>query len=580
MQVLQCAPRTSSPNNHADAPVNPEADATRTQENLVGLIEESVRRNWTLPALADWEGRALSYGQVADEIMRLHEVFRICRVGPGDKIALLGRNSASWAVVWLSSVTYGAVVVPILHDFRPDDVLHIVKHSDAVLLFAADSLFTPLDAEKLRDVAAVFSLADFHVLHCRKESLARNLADVLAPARDAGRRQKPPELFRLAVVEDERLAAIVYTSGTTGFSKGVMLPHRSLLANVVFAKKNMPLEPGDTIVSFLPLAHAFGCAFEFLFPFTSGCAITFLAQTPSPQIILEAFSKVRPRLILSVPLVIEKIYAKRLRPALEKETTRLLMKIPPVRRILQRKIREKLVAAFGGRFREIVIGGAALNGDVERFFSAIGFPFTCGYGMTECGPLISYSGWRDHELGGVGRSVDTLAVRIDSSDPRAVPGEILVKGANVMAGYYKNPDATAAAIDADGWLHTGDLGVVDANGTIFIRGRSKTMFLGPSGQNIYPEEVEAKLNSLPFVGESLVIERNGKLFALVYPDLERIDQLRLDESELVQRMEKNRLALNRILPPYASIAKIDVYSEEFQKTPTKKIKRFLYSGAA
>ncbi len=550
------------------------------QENLVDLIGESVRRNWTRPALADWEGRALSYGQVADEIMRLHEVFRICHVGPGDKIALLGRNSASWAVVWLASVTYGAVVIPILPDFRPDDVHHIVNHSDAVLFFVADALFAPLDPGQLRDVAAILSLTDFRVLHCRKESLARSLADVLVPARDARRKQEPPERFQTAPVEDERLAAIVYTSGTTGFSKGVMLPHRSLLANVVFAKKNMPLEPGDTIVSFLPLAHAFGCAFEFLFPFTSGCAITFLAQTPSPQIILEAFGKVRPRLILSVPLVIEKIYAKRLRPALEKETTKLLMKIPPVRRILQRKIREKLVAVFGGRFREIVIGGAALNGDVERFFRAIGFPFTCGYGMTECGPLISYSGWRDHKPGGVGRKVDTLEVRIDSADPHAVPGEILVRGVNVMAGYYKNPDATAAAIDADGWLHTGDLGVIDAEGTIFISGRSKTVILGPSGQNIYPEEIEAKLNSLPFVGESLVIERKGRLFALVYPDLERVDQLRLDERELVQRMEKNRLALNRILPSHASIAKIDVYSEEFQKTPTKKIKRFLYSGAA
>jgi|PersoiStandDraft_1058852.scaffolds.fasta_scaffold01263_4 long-chain acyl-CoA synthetase len=560
--------------------VNVKGADIQMQENLVGLIGESVRRNWTRPALADWEGRALSYGQAADEIMRLHEVFRICHVGPGDKIALLGRNSASWAVVWLASVTYGAVVVPILPDFRPDDVHHIVNHSDAVLFFVADALLAPLDAKKLRDVAAVFSLTDFRVLHCRKESLARSLADVLVPARDTRRKQEPPERFQIAGVEDERLAAIVYTSGTTGFSKGVMLPHRSLLANIVFAKKNMPLEPGDTIVSFLPLAHAFGCTFEFLFPFTSGCAITFLTQTPSPQIILEAFGKVRPRLILSVPLVIEKIYAKRLRPALEKETTKLLMKIPPVRRILHRKIREKLVAVFGGRFREIVIGGAALNGDVERFFFAIGFPFTCGYGMTECGPLISYSGWRDHKPGGVGRKVDTLEVRIDSADPRAVPGEILVKGANVMAGYYKNPDATAAAIDADGWLHTGDLGVVDAEGTIFIRGRSKTMFLGPSGQNIYPEEIEAKLNSLPFVGESLVIERKGKLFALVYPDLERVDQLRLHERALVQRMEKNRLALNRILPPYASIAKIDVYSEEFQKTPTKKIKRFLYSGAA
>ncbi len=558
--------------------MNAKGAAARMQENLVGLIGESVRRNWTSPALADWEGTGLTYGQVADEIARLHEVFRICHVAPGDKIALLGRNSASWAVVWLATVTYGAVIVPILPDFRPDDVHHIVNHSDAMLFFVADALFAPLDPGQLRDVGAVFSLADFRLLHCRKESLAKSLEAAARSPR--GRRFPDPEHFRLVDVEDARLAAIVYTSGTTGFSKGVMLPHRSLLANVVFAKANMPLEPGDTIVSFLPLAHAFGCAFEFLFPFASGCAITFLAQTPSPKIILDAFGAIRPRLILSVPLVIEKIYAKRLAPALEKETTKLLMRIPPVRRILQRKIKEKLVAVFGGRFREIVIGGAALNGDVERFFRAIGFPFTCGYGMTECGPLISYAGWRDHKLGGVGRKVDTLEVRIDSADSQRVPGEILVRGVNVMAGYYKNPEATAAAIDADGWLHTGDLGVIDAEGTIFISGRSKTVILGPSGQNIYPEEIEAKLNSLPFVAESLVIERNGRLFALVYPDLERVDQLRLDERELVQRMEKNRLTLNRVLPSYASIAKIDVYSEEFQKTPTKKIKRFLYSGAA
>jgi len=558
--------------------MNAKGAAARIQENLVGLIGESVRRNWTRPALADWEGTGLTYGQVADEIARLHEVFRICHVAPDDKIALLGRNSASWAVVWLATVTYGAVIVPILPDFRPDDVHHIVKHSDAMLFFVADALFAPLDPGQLRDVGAVFSLADFRLLHCRKESLAKSLEAAARSPR--GRRFPDPEDFRVADVENARLAAIVYTSGTTGFSKGVMLPHRSLLANVVFAKANMPLEPGDTIVSFLPLAHAFGCAFEFLFPFASGCAITFLAQTPSPKIILDAFGAIRPRLILSVPLVIEKIYAKRLAPALEKETTKLLMRIPPVRRILQRKIKEKLVAVFGGRFREIVIGGAALNGDVERFFRAIGFPFTCGYGMTECGPLISYAGWRDHKLGGVGRKVDTLEVRIDSADSQRVPGEILVRGVNVMAGYYKNPEATAAAIDADGWLHTGDLGVIDAEGTIFISGRSKTVILGPSGQNIYPEEIEAKLNSLPFVAESLVIERNGRLFALVYPDLERVDQLRLDERELVQRMEKNRLTLNRVLPSYASIAKIDVYSEEFQKTPTKKIKRFLYSGAA
>src|SRR5664280_2461417 len=439
--------------------MNAKGAAARMQENLVGLIGESVRRNWTRPALADWEGAGLTYGQVADEIARLHEIFRICHVAPGDKIALLGRNSASWAVVWLATVTYGAVIVPILPDFRPDDVHHIVKHSDAMLFFVADALFAPLDPGQLRDVGAVFSLADFRLLHCRKESLAKSLEAAARSPR--GRRFPDPEDFRVADVENARLAAIVYTSGTTGFSKGVMLPHRSLLANVVFAKANMPLEPGDTIVSFLPLAHAFGCAFEFLFPFASGCAITFLAQTPSPKIILDAFGAIRPRLILSVPLVIEKIYAKRLAPVLEKETTKLLMRIPPVRRILQRKIREKLVAVFGGRFREIV---------------------------------ISYAAWRDHKLGGVGRKVDTLEVRIDSADSQRVPGEILVRGVNVMAGYYKNPEATAAAIDADGWLHTGDLGVIDAEGTIFISGRSKTVILGPSGQNIYPEEIEAKLN--------------------------------------------------------------------------------------
>lgn len=548
------------------------------RDSLVALIGESVRRNWTRPALADWEGKSLTYGEVADEIARLHEIFRACHVAPGDKVALLGRNSASWAVVWLATVTYGAVIVPILPDFRPDDVHHIVNHSDAVLLVAGDALFAPLEPARMHGVTAVLSLSDFRVLHARRESLARSVAE--AAARPSGKREPGPERFHLADADDGRLAAIVYTSGTTGFSKGVMLPHRSLLANVAYAQKHMPLDPGDTIVSFLPLAHAFGCAFEFLFPFTSGCAITFLAQTPSPKIILDAFGAIRPRLILSVPLVIEKIYAKRLAPVLEKATTRLLMRIPPVRRILQRKIKEKLVAVFGGRFREIVIGGAPLNPDVERFFCAIGFPFTCGYGMTECGPLISYAGWRDHRPGGVGRSVDTLEVRIDSADPRRVPGEILVRGVNVMEGYYKNPEATAAAIDPEGWLHTGDLGVIDAEGTIFIRGRSKTMILGPSGQNVYPEEIEAKLNSLPFVGESLVLERNGRLSALVYPDLERVDKLRLGESELVQRMEKNRLLLNKVLPPYASIAQIDVFSEEFQKTPTKKIKRFLYAGAA
>ena len=550
------------------------------QETLVDLIGESVRRNWTRPALTDWEGPTLTYAQAAERIAYLHELFRTCHVEPGDKVALLGRNSASWGVTWLAAVTYGAVIVPILPDFRPDDVHHIVNHSDSVLFFVAENLSGWVEASQMRQLKAVVALGDFHVLSARKEGVARSLADLAARYPQARVPLGDPARFDRRPMADDQLAAIVYTSGTTGFSKGVMLPHRSLLANLRYAQANMPLEPGDTIVSFLPLAHAFGAAFEFLFPFVSGCSITFLAQTPSPQVILKAFAQVRPRLILSVPLVIEKIYAKRLRPILEKEATRILMKIPPVRRILDRKIREKLVGVFGGRFREIVIGGAALNGDVEQFFRRIEFPFTCGYGMTECGPLISYAAWKEHRTPGVGRAVDTLEVRIDSTDPSSVPGEILVRGANVMAGYYKNAEATAAAIDPEGWLHTGDLGVIDRDGFIFIRGRSKTMFLGPSGQNIYPEEIEAKLNSLPFVGESLVLERGGRLCALVYPDYERVDAVKLPERDLVARMEKNRLTLNRTLPPYAAISRIDVYSEEFQKTPTKKIKRFLYAGAA
>ncbi len=540
-------------------------------ESLVGLIAESIRKNGPRPALGDWEGRTLTYEDVAARVASLHDVFRACHVEPGEKVALLGRNSANWGVTWLAAVTYGAVIVPILPDFRPDDVHHIVNHSDAVLLFVADALWAPLDGEALREVRAVFSLADFRLLSCRREGLARRL-EALAPVEASA--------FRPVEADPDRLAAIVYTSGTTGFSKGVMLPHRSLLANVVFAREHMPLEPGDTIVSFLPLAHAFGLAFEFLVPFTAGCAITFLAQTPSPQVILKAFEKVRPRLILSVPLVVEKIYQKRLRPVLEKETTRILMKIPPVRRILHRKIREKLVGVFGGRFREIVIGGAALNVEVERFFMDIGFPFTCGYGMTECGPLISYSPWSEHPAGGVGKPVDTLEVRVESPDPRRIPGEILVRGVNVMDGYYKNPEATAAALDAAGWLRTGDLGVVGDGGEIFLRGRSKTMFLGPSGQNVFPEEIEARLNNMPFVAESLVLERGGRLYALVYPDLEKVDAMRIGERELLARMEKNRLALNKQLPAWSAVAKIDVFSEEFQKTPTKKIKRFLYTGPA
>jgi len=378
-------------------------------------------------------------------------------------------------------------------------------------------------------------------------------------------------------ISNNELAEIVYTSGTTGFSKGVMLPHNSLLANVIYAQNHMDLKPGDTIASFLPIAHTFGCAFEFLFPFSVGCHITFLGKIPSPKIILQAFKQVRPRLILSVPLVLEKIYDKQIKAALDKGIVKILTKAPLLKNLIYKKVCNKLIEAFGGNFKEIVIGGAALNEKVETFLKMIGFPVTVGYGLTECGPLVSYAPWDEHKTSSVGKIVDTLEVRIDSDDQQKIVGEILVRGENVMLGYYKNEEATNEAIDKDGWLHTGDLGVVDEDGFIFIKGRCKSMILGPSGQNIYPEEIEAKLNNLPFIQESLVVQKNKKLIALVYPDLGLADAKGINEKKLTVKMEENRKFINQQLPPYCPITKIELSPEEFEKTPTKKVKRYLYT---
>jgi long-chain acyl-CoA synthetase len=377
-------------------------------------------------------------------------------------------------------------------------------------------------------------------------------------------------------VSNAALAAIVYTSGTTGFSKGVMLPHNSLIANVKFAREHLPLGSGDPMVSFMPLAHSYGCAFEFLYPFAVGCHITFLGRIPSPKVIIQAFQAVHPRLVLSVPLILEKIYRKQLKPVVDKPTMKLLLKVPLIDGAIAAKICRKLSDVFGGVFEEIVIGGAALNPDVEAFLKRIKFPITVGYGMTECGPLISYTGWKTHRPQSVGTPVDTLEVKIDSEDPKNVVGEICVRGENVMYGYYKNDEATNQAIDQDGWLHTGDLGVVDEDGFIYIKGRSKDMILGPSGQNIYPDEIEAKLNNMPYVQESLVLDKDNKLYALVYPDLELVDAQKLTEADVKTKMEENRRTLNQTLPAYSVITRIDLYPEEFAKTPTKKIKRYLY----
>lgn len=546
------------------------------RENFVATLATSVRTHWNLPAFSNYGEPPITYGQVADRILWLHKVLRDAGVQPGDKVAVVGRNSTNWALTYLATITYGASIVPILQDFHPDDVHHIVNHSDSVLFLAGETAVEKVEPERIPNVRGVISLADFAVRHDRDGTLGDIVAHASAHYLDQVGGALTPESFAVAEVRNAEVAAIVYTSGTTGFSKGVMLPHNSLMANVKFAREHLPLQAGDPIVSFLPLAHSYGCAFEFLFPFCVGCHITFLGKIPSPKIIVQAFQEVHPRLILSVPLILEKIYRKQLKPVIDKPTMRVLFKVPIVDGAIASKIRRKLMEVFGGAFQEMVIGGAALNPDVEAFLKRIKFPVTVGYGMTECGPLISYAGWRDHRPQSVGPVIDTLEAKIDSEDPARIPGEICVRGENVMYGYYKNDEATKEAIDEEGWLHTGDLGVIDDDGFIYIRGRCKDMILGPSGQNIYPEEIEAKLNNLPYVQESLVLERDGTLYALVYPDLERVDAEKLTEEDVRAKMEENRKTLNRMVPAYSPVVRIDLYPEEFAKTPTKKIKRYLY----
>jgi long-chain acyl-CoA synthetase len=544
-------------------------------ENFVKTIEMSLKQHWDLPALSDYQGQPLSYGEVAAQIARLHAIFRKNHVKPGDKIALVGRNSVNWAITYLATITYGAVIVPILPDFPADNIQHIVNHSDSVFFFTADAIYEKLDESQMPRVDAIFSLNDWHLLHAHKKQVVHSVEKAETDLAAHGQSLTPDRLMFPEITNDA-LATMMYTSGTTGFSKGVMLPYNSLMANVLFAQTNLPLQPGDRIVSFLPLAHAYGCAFEFLFPFTMGCHITLLGKTPSPKVILEAFQAIRPRLILSVPLVIEKIYRKQIKPILQKKRVQWLSKFPPLEKLLLQKIREYLMVAFGGNFIEIIIGGAGLDGEVEAFLKKVKFPFTIGYGMTECGPLISYASWETHRPSSAGRRIASLELKINSDNPSATVGDIMVRGENVMVGYYKNEAATKAVLDQDGWLNTGDLGTIDQDGFVYIKGRSKNMILGPSGQNIYPEEIEAQLNNLPFVMESVVLEKNGKLFALVYPDLELADAKRLGEAQLIEKMEANRKILNKRLPAYSTIAKIELYPKEFEKTPTRKIKRFLY----
>jgi long-chain acyl-CoA synthetase len=547
------------------------------KENLVKYFENSLKDNWKNPALSDYKGERLTYGDVAKKIARCHILFERNGIKRGDKISLIGKNSSAWAIAYLATITYGAVIVPILSEFKPNDIHHIVNHSDSVLLFVGEQLLDTLDPREMPNVKAIFSLIDFSPKQTEDKKLLEDLKNIDRLFTDKYKNGFAPETFNLPPVSNAELAVISYTSGTTGFSKGVMLAHNSLAANVRYARNNMPLKSGDSIVSFLPLAHAYGCSFEFLFPFSLGCHVTFLTKTPSPQIITQAFAEIRPRLILSVPLIIEKIFKKQILPVISKPAIKTLLKIPGINQILYRKIKKKLTEVFGGNFHEVVIGGAAFSAEAEAFFRKIKFPFTVGYGMTECGPLISYASWKESKYQSSGKPVDTLEVKIDSADPCRIVGEILVKGENVLLGYYKNEEATNAVIDKDGWLHTGDMGVFDKDGNIYIKGRSKTMILGASGQNIYPEEIESLLNNKFGVMESLVIEEKGKLKALIYPDYETIQAKNIDAKGLEEIINYHIKEVNHQLPTYMNIAHFALHPEEFEKTPKRSIKRFLYT---
>jgi len=545
-------------------------------ENLVVYFNTAIKENWDKPALSDYNGKTINYKEIGEAIAKFHIVFERTGIKKGDKIALIGKNSAHWGVAYLAVVSFGAVIVPILPDFLPKDIHYIVNHSESKLLFAASSIWSTLDSDQMLDLKAVFGLDELMPLYARMEHLDEVIHSLNGWLNDKYPKGLHAADFNLPNVENDQLAEISYTSGTTGFSKGVMLLHNSLAANIRFARTHMPLKSGDKIVSFLPLAHAYGLAFEFLFPFSLGCHVTFLTKTPSPAIITKAFQEIKPRLILSVPLVIEKVYKKKILPEIRKAPLTWLLKTPLVNKLIYKKVLAGISQGFGGNFVEVVVGGAALSEEIDLFFRKIGFPITVGYGMTECGPLISYAPADEAKVGSCGRVVDTLEVRIDSHDPENEVGEILMRGEHVMVGYYKNQEATDLAIDKEGWLHSGDLGIIDKEGFIFIKGRSKSMILGPSGQNIYPEEIESVINNRACIAETVVVKKNDKIVALVYPDEDVVKSLRLTKKELEDKLEDYRKELNKHFPNYMAVSRFVIHTEPFEKTPKQSIKRFIY----
>ena len=543
------------------------------------LIEKSIVSNWEKDALTDFKGATLQYHDVARKIEKLHIIFESSGVQKGGKIALCGRNSSSWAVAFLATLTYGAVAVPILHEFTADQIHNIVNHSEAKLLFVGDYVATVIDQTKMPHLEGIIYLPDYSLVISRTDKLtyAREHLNELFG-------KKYPKYFRKEHVNyykeqsPDELALINYTSGTTGFSKGVMVPYRALWSNYDFAMTVLGkiIKKGDNVISILPMAHMYGMAFEFMFEFIFGCHVFYLTRVPSPAIIAAAFAEVKPAIIIAVPLVIEKIIRKKVFPKIQNNRMRLLLNMPVVNKKVNQKICDQVVKAFGGNFYEIIVGGAAFNQEVEQFLKRIGFPYTVGYGATECAPIICYADYHDFAPGSCGKPVVHMEVKIDSPDPENVPGEILARGLNVMLGYYKNEEATAQTLDSEGWYHTGDLGTMDADGNVYIKGRSKNMLLGANGQNIYPEEIEDRLNSMAMVNECVVVQRGEKLVGLVYPDFDEAATMRLNESDLEGIMEQNRQELNSTQPAYCKLAAIEIVKEEFEKTPKKSIKRYLY----
>lgn len=546
------------------------------QDSFIQLVEQSIRKNWNLDALTDYKGATLQYRDVARKIEKMHILFEHAGIKKGDKIALCGRNSANWTAAFLGIVTYGAVAVPILHEFKADNVHHIVNHSEARMLFVGDQVWENFNERAMPNLEGIIELKnnDLVVSRSKRLTYAREHLN-----EEFGK--KYPCRFRAEQVsyrreDPEELAVINYTSGTTGYSKGVMLPYRSIISNIVHIHSKVGLQPGDRIVSMLPLGHIFGLVFDFLYGVTVGAHLWFLTRMPSPKIIAESFAIIRPRVIACVPLIVEKIFKKNILPQVDNKLGKLLLHIPIVSDKIKEQIRRQAMEVFGGNFIEIVIGGAPFNAEVEAFLRKINFPYTIAYGMTECAPLICHSRWDEIQYTSCGKTVSNMETKVDSPDPENVPGELLCRGMNVMLGYFKNQEATEQTIDKNGWLHTGDMAVKDAEGNIFIKGRCKNMLLTASGQNIYPEEIEARLNNMPFVNESLVILKDNKLVALVYPDNEEAFTQNLTKQQLEEAIETNRVELNKLLPAYSQIAHVKLYPEEFEKTAKKSIKRFLY----